>query len=366
MTELSALGWDEGFASLYQAEIEAEHLQKLPRLVPGRVSRQDRGWVTALGEAGPYRAEASGRLKRALEAAGTVLVTGDWVVLEPLAEPGRARVHAMIPRRTRFARKAPGSGEGTAEQIIAANIDAVLLVSGLDGDFNPRRLERGLTLVKEGGSLAVVILNKCDLSPDPEAAKYSVEAIAPGVAVHLTSAATGVGLDAIRAYLGVGRTVALLGSSGVGKSTLVNALLGEAKMGTSEVRAHDSRGRHTTTYRELWVLPSGGLIIDTPGMRELQLLGEEVGLGEAFADVEALASACRFDDCRHTTEPGCAVKAAVEGGELSDDRYQSFLKLKKEIEHEERKVSPEARAQRKAKEKSITRAAWDASRNKRR
>ena len=170
----------------------------------------------------------------------------------------------------------------------------------------------------------------------------------------------------MRSYLGVGRTIALLGSSGVGKSTLVNALLGESRMSTSEVRAHDHRGRHTTTFRELFILEGGGAIIDTPGMRELQMLAEEEGLGEAFADIEALAAECRFDDCAHLTEPGCAVKAAVDKNELDPARYQSFLKLKKEIEHEERKASPEARAQRKAKEKAITSAAWSASRNKRR
>ncbi|MBK6686977.1 MAG: ribosome small subunit-dependent GTPase A [Deltaproteobacteria bacterium] len=362
---LGGLGWDQAWQEAF-AELQGELPQKGRPLVPARVTRQDRGWVTAIGDDTTYRATPSGRLKKTLEEQGTVLVTGDWVILEPLDEPGRARVHGLLPRRSRFARKAPGSGEGLAEQVVAANIDWAFLVAGLDGDYNLRRLERALALARDGGVRPVIVLNKVDLISDPEAKRSEVQVIAGEAPVYLVSAITGLGLPELHGYLGPGITVAMLGSSGAGKSTLVNALFGEARMVTNEVRAHDQRGKHTTTHRELLSLPSGGLIIDTPGMRELQLLPEEESLGDTFADVEEWARQCRFDDCRHETEPGCRVKAALEDGSLSDDRFQSFLKLRQEIAYEDAKRSPQLRAERKAKERTMTSAAWQASRNKRR
>lgn len=362
---LGELGWDQAWQEAFDAA-QVDLPQKGRPLLPARVTRQDRGWVTAVGDDTTYRATPSGRLKKTLEEQGTVLVTGDWVVLEPLDEPGRARVHGLLPRRSRFARKAPGSGEGLAEQVVAANIDWAFLVAGLDGDYNLRRLERALALTRDGGVSPVIVLNKVDLIFDPEVKRAEVQVVAGEAPVHLVSAISGTGLPELSRYLGPGVTVALLGSSGAGKSTLVNALFGEARMVTNEVRAHDQRGKHTTTYRELLLLPAGGLIIDTPGMRELQLLPEEEGLGDTFADVEAWAAECRFGDCRHETEPGCRVKAALEDGTLSEERLQSFLKLRQEIAYEEAKRSPLLRAERKAKERNLTSAAWQASRNKRR
>lgn len=359
------LGWDPEWAAAFEAARSSLPKQAL-EVVPARVSRQDRGWVTALAGGQSYRATPSGHTKRALEEAGTTLVTGDWILLERLDEPGRGRVHGLLPRRSRFARKAPGSGEGLAEQVVAANIDWAFLVAGLDGDFNLRRLERALSLCRDGHVAPVVLLNKMDLALDAPLKQQEVEAIAGGAPVHLVSAVSGAGLSQLEPYLTPGRTVALLGSSGAGKSTLVNALMGEERMGTGSVRAHDQRGRHTTTFRELLVLPSGGLIIDTPGMRELQLLPDEEGLSDTFADIEAWAQTCRFGDCRHQTEPGCRVKEARDSGELSAARWASYEKLRSEIAYEERKVSANLRAERKAKDKVLSKAAKEVSRNKRR
>jgi ribosome biogenesis GTPase len=261
---------------------------------------------------------------------------GDWVAAIP--RPGEAAgiVHAVLPRRSRFSRKVAGGI--TDEQVLAANMDTVFLVCGLDGDFNLRRIERYLAPAYDSGASPVILLNKADLCQDLAARLAEVEAIAAGAPVHAISAADNQNIDAVCQYLATGRTAAFLGSSGVGKSTVINRLIGQDRQRTGEVRTHDSHGRHTTTHRELILLDGGGMVIDTPGMRELQLWSDDsAAVDEAFEDVERLARACRFRDCRHEAEPGCAIRVAIEDGTLDPGRYDNYLKLQRELRFLERR-----------------------------
>jgi ribosome biogenesis GTPase len=255
---------------------------------------------------------------------------GDWVAVRTGAGEAVGTIEAVLPRRSRFSRKV--AGELTEEQVVAANIDTVFLVMGLDGDYNPRRLERYLLLARESGAVPVVLLSKADLTTTLEDAVAEIRQLAVSVPVHAVSVVSGLGLDHVRSYMAVGRTGALLGSSGAGKSTLVNALVGEALLPTQEVRASDSRGRHTTRHRQLIVLSGRGLLIDTPGMRELQLWDASQTTRDSFEDVAALAAACHFADCRHRDEPRCAVKLAVKEGQLPELRLASYLKLQDELD----------------------------------
>ena len=255
---------------------------------------------------------------------------GDWVAVRRRAGNPRVDVVAVLPRRTKFSRRAAGTEE--IEQIVAANIDTVFLISGLDRNFNPQRIQRFLVAARESGAEAVILLNKADLCPGADTVRRELETSVPGVPVLLTSATTRKGLKALVAtYVLPGRTLAFIGSSGVGKSSLINALVRDPDaLPTAEVRPKDSKGRHTTTRRELIATPSGALIIDTPGMRELQLWGIEDGIEDTFADIKALAAQCRFSNCGHTNEPGCAVRAALAAGDLSRERFATYLKLKTE------------------------------------
>ncbi len=341
---LETLGWDANWAKQFSPWQDQG-------LVPARVSCEHREAYDVLAETGELRAEISGRFRHEHPVHSDWPAVGDWVAVAPRPHEGSATIHAVLPRRTRFSRKA--AGERTEEQIVAANVDVVFLVTSLDGDFNLRRIERYLAVAWDSGARPVIVLNKADLCAEVDARVCQVETIAFGTPVLALSAATGQGLDGLRATLPPGAAGAFLGSSGVGKSSLVNALLGRARQATRQVRADDSRGRHTTTNRELIPLPGGGLLIDTPGMRELQLWTDDDGLETAFSDIEALAVQCRFADCSHAGEPGCAVRAALEDGTLPADRFQSYEKLQREIRYQEARQDQSARLIEKKRWKNI-------------
>lgn len=331
---LTELGWNEHF----------EQHRPDDGLVPGRVAVEHRGAYAVYTDEGEAWSEVSGKLRYDADGRGELPAVGDWVALQ-LRPEGKATIRAVLPRRTKISRKVNLSE--TEEQVLAANIDTIFLVSSLNRDLNMRRLERYLATAWESGAEPAIVLNKADLCPVDERAELvaEVEAVAFGVPVHTVSAVTGEGLDELRPYLVPGRTVVLLGSSGVGKSTLINRVLGIEQLETQEIREGDDRGRHTTTHRELIAVPGGGLVIDTPGLRELQLWGESSGgLGEAFQDVTDLAATCRFADCAHETEPGCAVRAAIDSGTLPPDRLESYRKLQRELARLERRRDSRAQS----------------------
>jgi ribosome biogenesis GTPase len=267
---------------------------------------------------------------------------GDWVVVEARPDEGTATITAVLPRRSALARTAGESGRrtGADAQVLAANIDVVFVVAGLDDDLNLARLERYLAVAWSSGAMPVILLNKADLDEEVDAHRLAVEAIAPGVDVLAISARNGRGLDDVHSRLVAGTTAIVIGSSGVGKSTLLNALLGESRQETAAVREDDSRGRHTTVTRELVRLPDGALLIDTPGLRSLSVAGADEGMADAFADIHELAAACRFRDCRHESEPGCAVTAAVEAGALDEARLERYHKLEREVAMLARRADP--------------------------
>ena len=309
-------------------------------LIPGRILVQQRGLYEVVTDLGELAAQVSGKL--AHEAGpGDFPAVGDWVALAARPDEGAATIHALMPRRTAFVRKAAQSVAD--EQVVAANVDVALLVASMNADFNARRLERYLATAWQSGAEPVVVLTKADLADDPDAAIDEAESVAFGAPVLAVSAVTGEGLEALAAYLKPAETAVLVGSSGVGKSSLVNALAGENLMAIQAIREDDAKGRHTTTHRELIRLPSGALVLDTPGMRELGLIDADEGLSTAFEDIEALAEACRFSDCGHSNEPGCAVREALESGALDRGRWKSFQKLQREMAQLERKENPAAR-----------------------
>jgi ribosome biogenesis GTPase / thiamine phosphate phosphatase len=299
---------------------------------------------------GDFQAEPTGALLYGAAGPADLPVVGDWVAARSIGS-GEAIVHAVLPRRTKFSRRAAGARE--QEQVIATNVDIAFIVCGLDHDYNGRRIERYLTLAAESRAEPVIILNKADLSSDIEGAVAQARRVAGGAPVIAVSALAAQVLGPLQEFLQPGETVVLLGSSGVGKSTIVNCLAGEQRQDTQEVREHDSRGRHTTTLRELIPLACGALLIDTPGMRELQLWASQDSLNETFDDVNTIAGGCRFRNCSHRGEDGCAIEAALASGSLDPDRWNSYLKLRAEIRRHELLADKQAAVAEKQKLKSM-------------
>jgi ribosome biogenesis GTPase len=344
--DLNELGWDETWAKSF-APFAANGL------IPARVAIEFNHIYRLFAQSGELQAQHAGKLRHEAESREQLSAVGDWVAALPTAGEASATIEAVLPRRSKFSRKV--AGELTQEQIVAANIDTVFLVMGLDWDYNPRRLERYLMLAFESGARPVVILNKSDVANHLSEDLDEIRGLADGIPVHAISAKARSGIDVIESYLGPGKTGALLGSSGVGKSTLVNALVGGELLKTQDVRASDSRGRHTTRHRQLIALPSGrGLLVDTPGMRELQLWTQGEGSRETFDDILELAQGCHFTDCRHRDEPRCAVKQAVEEGKLSAERLDGFLKLRDEVQSLESRKNVRAQIDEKRKMKTVS------------
>lgn len=338
--DLEDLGWSDVLARSFAELKDTVSNTSSASASPARVVAAQREHYRLLTPLGALDAQLSGRVRHQAQE-GELPVVGDWVAAVA-REDGSATITACMPRATALVRKR--AGRAAAPQVLAANLDVVFLVTSLNGDLNPRRIERTLSMIWEGGAQPVVLLSKLDLCDDIAPRIASVSEVALGVPVHALSTQRGDGLDALEPYLQRGRTLALIGSSGVGKSTLANRLIGQDVLATSEIRADDHKGRHTTTSRELFVLQSGALLIDTPGMRELALWDAEAGLDAAFGDIEELATHCRFGDCQHQREPGCAIHEAIASGLLQPARWANYGKLQRELSHEARRRDPQAMA----------------------
>ena len=342
---LELLGWESFFSKNFSSQFQDGY-------TVGRVAVEQKNTYILYTEFGELSAEVSGKMRHQASGRQDFPAVGDWVAFSRSGGESRAIIQKILPRKSKFSRKTVGAV--TDEQIVATNINTVFLVSGLDKDFNKRRIERYLILVWESGANPVIVLNKADLCDEVEQRQAEVEAIASGVPIIVLSAVENKGLDGLIPYLGTGQTVALIGSSGVGKSTITNQLVGQDIQAVQSVRLGDNRGRHTTTHRELIILPSGGLLIDTPGMREIQMWGSVDGLQETFADIESLATLCRFRNCKHEKEPGCAVQQALLDGTLDEERFGNYQKLQQELDYLNRKQDQKAYLAEKERWKKIT------------
>lgn len=374
---LEALGWSPRWQALFADAIAADGGADgatadgagaagvaAAAFVPARVIRADRGSVLLATSEGVVRAEPSAHMRHETASAADLPATGDWVVLDPAPTHEVALVRAVLPRSSAFARG--DSGATSATQVLAANVDTVFVVHPIAQEPNLRRIERELALAWDSGAVPVVVLTKADLSADAQAAQAAVEGVALGVDTLVTSAVAGQGIEALADYAREGRTVALIGPSGAGKSTLVNALVGSDVQATREVRVADGKGRHVTVAREIIALPGGGALLDTPGMRALVLTDIEAGIEAAFSDIVALAVDCRFRDCTHSGEPGCAVQMAVEGGELDPARVASWHKLRREAQVAAMKTDARLRAEEVRKWKIIHKSFKDHDKRTRR
>ncbi|WP_048152727.1 ribosome small subunit-dependent GTPase A [Methanolacinia paynteri] len=350
--KLEDLGWDDSLASAFKKYGDP--------YIPGRVSSRHKTVSDVLTSSGLVQAGASGALHRI----GKLPAVGDFVVLLPVPEAGTYTIVDILPRKTVFTRGVPG--KDGSDQVIAANIDTVFIVTAIGPDFNSRRIERYLAIAHSSGAKPVILVNKADLSEDPDSVIESLSRSTSGVPVIAISALTHSGLSQLEPFLAPGTTVALIGSSGVGKSTLINALLEKEIQATGVNRESDGKGRHKTTVRQLFILDNGALVIDNPGLREVGLGTSGSGMSEAFPDIIELAAGCRFSDCRHENEPGCAVRQAVADGILPQERLDNFIRLSRELEFQQEKAEiGSARLERK-RWKGISKAARDIGELKRR
>ena len=360
---LKKLGWDDYFE-------EHSKLYEDTTLQPARVMRRNRSDYHVCGSNGPLNAKLSGRFSFETNDGNALPAIGDWVMIQEVLEEDKGIIQTLLPSKSRLSRRAVGSRGRTDEpkearqQIVAANVDVAFLVSGLDGgrNFNLARIERYLTLAWDSGATPVVVLNKADLCLDPHEFVVAVEEVAFGVPVYVASAALGVGLDKLSCHLSQGSTGVFLGPSGVGKSSLINALQDSHQLRTRESREEDRRGRHTTTWSEIILLPDGGMVIDTPGMRDIQMWANEESVEQTFSDIEELSSRCKFRNCSHTREKGCAILAAIEGDQLDRKRYKNYLKQIREIEYVARQADAKRKMSQKTKEKKM--AIWSRQFNK--
>jgi ribosome biogenesis GTPase len=322
---LNAIGWNSSLESAFR-EYQKDGFE------PARIVAHEGNLYTALGEKGELKGKVSGRLRYECNQSGDLPVVGDWVAIDGNPQIRRMVIQAVLPRHSKFVRATYNKGNYEGDQVICANVDFLFIVVGLDEEFNANRLERYLAQSSVSGSKPVVILNKSDLCRNLNGIVKQAKAVAREAPVIALSAKSGAGLNQLKKFLSEGKTGSLVGPSGVGKSTIINALLGEERFDTREVRDYDAKGRHTTKRRELVLLPMGGMLIDNPGMRGIGVTGDQDMVGNTFKDIEVLAKRCRFSDCQHKTEPGCAVKAAIEVGTLSREHFENYNKLQRELQ----------------------------------